>query len=181
MLKPKLHLMDSVITKTRTMLLIKGLIMVLLSALIFLNPAEAILSYAVYIGMGAVLAGVLILFKSISVRSEVKGWGWGALEGLLDLFIGYVLLSKPGLTADVLPLVIGFWGAFYGIMLIIDAFSGNGSLMLKLLAGILILIVSNVMIVNPMAAGMSLAVWVSVILLISGIYNIVIYFSTKNL
>jgi uncharacterized membrane protein HdeD (DUF308 family) len=66
-------------------------------------------------------------------------------------------------------------------MLIIDAFSGNGSLMLKLLAGILILIVSNVMIVNPMAAGMSLVVWVSVILLTLGIYNVVIYFSTKNL
>ena len=173
--------MESVISKTRTMLLVKGLIMLLLSALIFMNPAEAILTYAVYIGIGAVLSGVLVLFKSISSRSEAKGWGWGALEGLLDLFIGYVLLSNPGLTAEILPFVIGFWAAFYGIMLIIDAFSGNGSLMLKLLAGILILIVANVMIVNPLAAGMSLAVWVAVILLISGIYNIVVYFSTKNL
>ena len=173
--------MENVILKTRTMLLIKGLIMFLLAALILMNPAEALLSYAVYIGIGAMLAGILVLFKSISSRKEVKAWGWGALEGLLDLFVGYILLSNPGLTAEVLPFIIGLWAVFYGIMLIIDAFSGNGSLMLKLIAGILVIIVANIMITNPLTAGMSLAVWVAVILLISGIYNIVIYFSTKNL
>lgn len=166
--------MEEVKSKNWYMLLLKGLVMVFLSALIFMDPFGALLAYTIYIGIGAIIAGVVILVKSFKVKRGKPGWGWGILEGMMDLFFGFVLLSHPSLTIEILPFVFGFWGVFYGIMLIVSAFSGEGSMMLKLLSGIFVFIMANIMMFNPLFAGMTIAIWVAILFLIVGIYNIFI-------
>lgn len=171
--------MEKTISKNWYFLLLKGLVMVLLAALIFMNPLEALLAYSVYIGIGAIIAGIFILIKSFREKRGAPGWGWGILEGIMDLFVGYFLLSHPELTIEKLPIVIGFWGIFYGITLIVNAFSGEGNMMLKLLSGILVFIVANIIMFNPSFAGMALAIWMAILLMMLGIYNIFISFILK--
>ena len=172
--------MENAISKNWYMILIKGIIMILLALLIFMSPGVALLTYALWIGIGYVIAGVVIIITGFSARKESDNWGWKVLEGVIDLFFGYILMANPEITAAILPFIIGFWAAFYGIYLFLDSFSGKGNGMMKLIAGILIFILANVIMFNPLLAGMTMAVWFAIILFVVGISNVIFSFQIKK-
>jgi uncharacterized membrane protein HdeD (DUF308 family) len=170
---------NSIPQKNWYIVLIKGIIMILLAILIFMSPADALFTLVLWLGIGLLIAGVLRIFQGITVKGDLEGWGWIVLEGVLDLFVGYIFMAHPALTESILPFVIGFWAAFYGLFLIIDAFSGTGSIGMKLIAGILIVILGNVIMFNPLAAGFTMALWMAIILFVVGFYNVIASFSLK--
>ena len=171
--------MENSISKNWYMVLIKGIIMILLAVLIFMSPVDALITYALWIGLGFSLAGIFRIIQGFSAKGSYDGWGWLVLEGVLDLFVGFILMANPILTAEILPFLIGFWAGFYGLFLIVDAFSGTGSMGMKLIAGILILILGTMILFNPIAAGITAAIWIGIILLFVGVYNVIISFSLK--
>ncbi len=170
--------MKTQISKYWYLTLFKGIIMVLLAILFFNSPAESLLAYVLYIGIGFIISGIVIIVQGIAAK-DVQGWGWIVFGGIMDIFLGYILMAHPGLTVSVIPVMIGFWAAFYGIFLIIDSFSGTGGGLLKIIFGILILIMANTIIFNPVAFGLSLVIWLAFILLFSGIYSIINSFRQK--
>lgn len=159
--------------------LLKGIIMILLAILVFMSPGDALLGWAVYIGIGLIVAGIFIMILGFSTRGIEENWGWRIFEGIIDIFLGFVLLAHPALTAETLPFVVGFWGSFYGILLFVDAFSGTGNSGIKLISGILIFLASLTMMFNPLLGGMSLALWFAVVLLLGGLYNVIFSFSNR--
>ena len=173
--------MENQISKYWYLTLIKGIIMVLLAVLLFNSPADSLLVYVLYIGIGFIIAGIAIIAQGISAKGVLDNWGWVVFGGVMDIFLGYILMAHPGLTVSVIPIMIGFWAAFYGIFLVIDSFSGTGGGLLKIIFGILILIMANVIIFNPVAFGLTMAIWLGIILLIAGIYNVFISFQMKAL
>jgi len=170
--------METQISKYWYLTLIKGIIMVLLALLLFNSPADSLLAYVLWIGIGFIISGIAIIVQGIAAKG-VQGWGWIVFGGVMDIFLGYILMAHPSLTISIIPVMIGFWAAFYGIYLIIDAFSGTGGAVLKIIFGILIVIMANTIIFNPVAFGMTLVIWLGIILLIAGIYNIINSFSLK--
>jgi len=50
---------------------------------------------------------------------------------------------------------------------------------MKVISGILIIILANVIIFNPLLAGMTMLIWFGILLIIGGIYSLVISFSLK--
>lgn len=160
--------------------LIKGIIMILLAVLIFQSPAGALLTYVIYIGIGFAVAGIVRIVQGFQAKGTVPAWGWIVFEGLMDIVLGFILLAHPGLTAAALPFIMGFWGAMFGFLLIVDSFSGTGSMGMKLISGILIVILAFVIMFNPIMMGMTMAVWIGIMLMIAGIYNVIISFSLKK-
>ena len=175
----KTEIIENQISKYWYLTLIKGIIMVLLAVLLFTSPADSLLAYVLYIGIGFIITGIAIIVQGISAKGVLDNWGWVVFGGVMDIFLGYILIAHPGLTVSVIPIMIGFWAAFYGIFLIIDSFSGTGGGLLKIIFGILILIMANTIIFNPVAFGMTLVIWLGIILLFAGIYNIINSFSLK--
>ena len=171
--------MEKQVSKNWYMVLIKGIIMILLALLIFMSPGDALLTYVLYIGIGLIIAGAVRIFQGFSAKGALDNWGWTVFEGVMDIFLGYILMAHPGLTVSILPIMIGFWAAFYGLFLVVDAFSGKGGMGIKLISGILIFILANMIIFNPVSFGLTLAIWLGVMLLIVGIYNVIISFSLK--
>lgn len=159
--------------------LIKGIIMILLALLIFQNPGGTLLAIALYIGIGFLLTGIIVIGQGFLARKLFPNWGWRVFEGILDLVLGFILIAHPALTASVLPFIIGFWGAIYGFYLAIDGFSGDGNALVKAISGILLLIFSFIVMFNPLFAGYSMVIWVGIILLLGGIYNVIGSFSLK--
>ncbi len=162
------------------MVLIKGIIMVLLAILIFSSPATALVAFGLYIGIGLFITGIAVLIRGFALRKVSSNWGWTVFEGFLDLFLGFILMANPLVTAEILPFVFGFWAAFYGIYLIIDAFSDADNRGIKIISGIVIIIFGNILMFNPLFAGMTVAIWVAIMLLVAGIYNVMISFSLKK-
>jgi len=171
--------MENSITKNWYMLLIKGIIMILLAILIFMSPADALLTYVLYLGIGLTVAGLVRIFQGFQAKGTLDNWGWIVMEGVIDIIAGFILMAHPAVSAAVLPFIIGFWGTFYGFYLVIDAFSGTGSTGMKLIAGILTVIIGFAIMFNPIMMGMTLAVWIAILLLIVGIFNVIASFSLK--
>ena len=162
------------------MVFISGIIMILLALLIFSNPADALLTYALYIGLGMGLAGLFKIIQGFQAKGVVDGWGWIVFDGLMSLIVGFVLVAHPVLTAAMLPFIFGFWAAFYGFYLVIDSFSATGSIGMKLLGGILTVIFGFGIMFNPLFMGMSIAIWVAIIILIVGVVTVIGSFSLKK-
>ncbi len=153
--------------------------MILLAFLVFSSPGGALLTFSLYIGIAFLVTGIFVIFRGISLRKVSSNWGWSVFEGFLDLFLGYVMLSNPLVTAEVFPFIFGFWATFYGIFLIIDSLSGTNNKTAKIISGILIIIFGNIIMFNPLFAGLTLAIWAGVLLLVAGIHNVIISFSLK--
>ncbi len=172
--------MGKQITTNWYMVLMKGIIMILLAIMVLNRPGGALLAFALYIGIGLLFTGGLMIYRGFASKKSNTNWGWSVFEGLLDLFLGYILLANPLLTTEVLPFVLGFWAAFYGILLIIGSFSTTSNKLIKILSGILIIIIGSVIMHNPVFAGLSLAIWVGILLLIAGIFNVIASFGLKK-
>ena len=171
--------MENSISKNWYMLLIKGIIMILLAILIFMSPGGALLASVLYLGIGLTIAGIVRIVQGFQAKGIMDNWGWIVLEGVIDIIAGFILMANPGVSAAVLPFIIGFWASFYGFYLIIDAFSGTGSTGIKIIAGILTVIIGFTIMYNPVMMGMTLAVWIAILLLIVGIFNVFASFSLK--
>ena len=155
--------------------------MLLLAQLIFQSLAGALVTYALYIGIGFIITGLFEVFGGIASRKENDNWGWNVFGGVIDVVVGYVLLAHPALTAEMIPFIIAFWGSFYGFFLVIDSFATKGNFAIKFVSGLLLILFSSALMFNPLAAGMSIAIWVAILLVVAGIYNIFLSFKIKSL
>ncbi len=177
--------MNTSLLKHWWMPLIKGIILVILSILVFMNPEGAILGLALYIGIALLFAGFVLVISAISYSSQIKGWGWRLAEGLLDIFVGFILLYNPGLTTLVMSFMIGFWFVFYGITSLTDSFSlkdlGVPNWWIGLVWGILAIIFGFWIIFRPFAGVITIVVLLGTFFMIAGIFNLVFAFILKGL
>ena len=173
--------METRIAKNWYMVLIKGLIMILLAILVLNHPGETLLGIAVYLGIGLLLTGIMLIGLGIAERKVNQNWGWRTFEGAIDLVLGYMVIANPALTMALIPFMIGFWAILQGILLIISAFSGQGSMGLKLIAGIIICILAQMLMFNPLFMGLTMVIWFGIILLVNGISNVIFSFSLKKM
>ena len=171
--------MENQVSSNWYMVLIKGIIMILLAILIFSSPGVALITLGLWIGIGLFMTGIVVMYRAYALRNVNPNWGWTVFEGVLDIFLGFILMANPLVTAEVLPWVFGFWAAFYGIYLIIDAIADAGNRGVKIISGIVILVFANIIMFNPLFFGMTLAIWVAIMLFITGIYNVIFSFSLK--
>jgi len=115
----------------------------------------------------------------------MENWVWRLAEGILDVLIGFMFLANPGITAAVIPFMIGFWAFFYGIILLAGSFgskkTGIDNWWLELLAGILTIFFGYLIAFNPLISILTITVMISISLLIVGIYNIILAFDLKKL
>jgi len=173
--------MENQLKSTRYIFLIKGIIMIILALVAFNSPGGVLLAFSFYIGIGLLVTGFIMLYQGLELRKKDSNWGWSVFEGLLDFFLGYILITNPLITTTVLPFIIGFWAVFYGVLLIINSFSVAGNRLMKILTGVLMLIIGNVIMHNPIFAGLTLVIWVGVMLLVAGVFNIIASFRLKSI
>ena len=176
--------MISTLLKNWWTLLVKGIILIVLSILVFSKPAEAILGLAIFIGIGFLLSGILHTISALAFRKEIKRWGWYLAEGLVDLFFGILFLAKPQLTATLIVFMVGFWFMFYAITVLILSFylkeEGNKKWWVELILGILGVLFSFLIIFNPFAGALTIVWLLGFSFLMAGIFNIALAFLLKE-
>ena len=171
--------MEETISKKWYLILIKGLIMILLSIFIFMSPADALITYSILFGLGFSITAVIRIIQGISAKEANESWAWVIFEGSIDLLIGFIFLTHPGLSITVLTFFIGFWATIMAIFLIIEGFSGARGSAIKIISGFIFLLVGFKCMFNPVTAGMTMAVWVGIVFFMVGIYNVVFSFSLR--
>lgn len=107
---------------SRWWLAISGVVSVLAGLAAFFWPGMTAFILLMFIGVWAVIIGVLTIWGAIQARKEIEGeWVLG-LFGLVSILFGLLLFFQPGAGALSLVWTIGGYSIFAGVLLIVLAF-----------------------------------------------------------
>jgi len=162
-----------------------GIALVLVSLFFMTNPVGTFLGFAILFGWLIFTNGGMNMVFAIRNRHFFDGWIWYLMIGVFEMLLGAALLFQPDLSAESLILFTGFWLMFTAVSRI------SFSLVLKkmevsnwwitLLSAILTIILSFLIIVNPIVGMISIVYLVSLPLFISGVMAILFGFQLKSI
>lgn len=165
--------------------LILGIIFIIVGILAIITPQATYLSLALVFSLTFLFVGILEIVFSISHRKQLDGWGWSLASGILSSIIGVLLIIYPQVSIITLPLFVGFVVLFHSIMSIAWSIelkkyqvSNWGWL---LFAGILGVIFSFLLMLNPVFAGLTVAILTGIALITIGIFHIQFSIELKKL
>jgi len=165
--------------------LVIGILFVLMGFYVFANPVESYVALAMFFAAIMLVSGSFQLAFSIFNREKIQGWGWQLTMGVIETFIGFILLFNIGLTLAILPFYVGFWLMFRSFMLIGFSFDMKTHEVTNwgwvLAYGMLILIFSWAIIIHPVIGGLTIIIWTGTAFIISGIVHVALSFKLKNI
>ena len=144
------------------LLMLAGIFSIALGIAVFVFPLQ---SYVVL----SIIAGILMLFVGAAqlVIASTSGnylamRGYMLVGGVIDLILGLLLCVYPGVTMALLPVMLGIWMMYHAFMMIafggdLETFRVKGSGW-TVFGGILLLILSFIVLVNPFSAGIATVV-----------------------
>jgi uncharacterized membrane protein HdeD (DUF308 family) len=167
------------------LLLMLGIIFIIVGMLAIITPTAAYLSLAILFSVTFFVTGVLEIIFSIIYKKQFDSWGWTLVSGILDFIIGLILILNPQISIITLPLFVGFVVLYRSMMAIAwsielkkYSLSNWGWL---LFTGILGVIFSFFLLLNPLFAGLTVAVFTGIALITIGIFHIHFSIEMKKL
>ena len=103
-------------------MLIWGLAGVIVGVLTVINPAITGLVLTIYIGVWAVVTGVMQIIAAMRLRKEIEGEWLLVLSGLLSVVFGGFVLSQPMAGMMAMVWVIATYAVIFGVLMILLAF-----------------------------------------------------------
>lgn len=142
--------------------LVAGVLCLVTGIVVFVFPLESYVTLSIIFGVLMLVVGAAKLIAAVTSGNYFLMKGYVIIGGLLDLILGLFLCIYPGVTLVMLPIMMGFWMLYNSFMLF--SFSDDlGTLQvpgggLVTAGGILLLILSVLVLVNPFGAGIATVV-----------------------
>ncbi len=102
-------------------LLIAGLLLIGVGICVIDAPFRSYLALSWIFAVGMTGTGLADIFLALFNRHS-RRWVWWLLAGIADIIIGVFLFNNNLLTIILLPVVIGLWTLYRGVMAIGDVF-----------------------------------------------------------
>lgn len=109
-----------------------------------------------------ILTGVVQLCVAAG-PNHARGWGWWLAGGIIDMFIGFMLVRSIMLSEAVFPYFLAFLFLFWGIESFVSCGRGGHLWWIRLINGILLCIISYLLLESG---------WVSNMLMVSFLTSI---------
>jgi uncharacterized membrane protein HdeD (DUF308 family) len=165
--------------------LIVGILFIILGIYIFTVPVATYLTLAIFFSVSFLVSGLFDSFFAISNYKSLNGWGWYLVSGILHLVIGIYLTVYPQISMAVLPYVVGFTVLFRSFLSLGMAFEMKSSGVLNwgnvAISSILGILLSFLLITNPVFSGLSLVVLTALSFIFSGIASVLIAFNLRKI
>lgn len=141
------------------MYLICGILCIAAGIAVFAFPAESYLTLGILFGILMLVTGAVQLIVSAGSGNYFASRGYLIVGGILDLILGIFLCMNPAVTLAIMPLLLGIWMLYHSFMIIafggdLDTFDLSGSGW-ALAGGILLMLLSIMILVNPFSAGIT--------------------------
>lgn len=125
------------------LVLVVGILMVLGGFCYWFWPVEGYMVAAMLMGWILIAAGLIQLCVCAGPsENRPGGWGWWLVGGVLDLFIGFVLVRSLYLSMAVFPYFLAFFFIYWGLEQFVSAASNRRSTWwLAIINGILLCVI----------------------------------------
>ena len=165
--------------------LILGILYVIVAISLMFSPLSGYAVLSILFSVSMLFSGLLEISFAVSNRRRVSSWGWYLAGGIIDMILGFYLITYPMLSMEVIPFIIAFWLMFRG-------FASTGYAMdLKrygtrnwgwyMAFGVLAILCSIGIIWQPGLGALSLVYMIAYTLLIIGIFRVMLSFELKSL
>ena len=156
--------------------LIIGILLIIASVWILRTPIESFIGLAKIFSILILISGVFSIIFAFTNKEQIENWGLYLTGGILDVIVGIILLSYPGITLVVFSLFIGFWLMFRGFNTISTSFELKKEGVMDwgwiLLLGVLITIFAFMSIINPLIGASYLIFTLALAIFLLGVANI---------
>ncbi|MCX4333675.1 MAG: DUF308 domain-containing protein [Bacteroidales bacterium] len=152
------------------MLLIAGLLLIIGGIVVFVNPVESYITLSMMFGIMMLITGLAELIIAITSHNFFAIRSYTIVGGIIDMIIGILLCCNIGVTAIILPIILGVYLLYHSFMIIgfgsdLEAFNVKGYGW-PLAGGVILLILSILILINPFSFGTSAVVILTGIALI---------------
>ena len=144
------------------LMLIVGILSLVAGIMVFVFPLESYVTLSVLFGILMVLVGASQLIIASASNNYLMMRGYVIVGGVLDVLLGLFLCLYPGVTLFLLPILLGIWMLYHSFIIIafggdLDTFNvgGQGAV---IGSGILLLVLSILILMNPFSAGIAAVV-----------------------
>ena len=142
--------------------LIVGLVAVVVGFIVVLNPAESYYSIAIWFGVVVLLSGAFGIVQASSSNNYLVRRGWFVIASVIDIIIGMLLLFNVLLSAAILPILLGIWLLYRGLILVMQGVDirgyGVGDAGWVIFGGVLIIAISIAILLLPETLGVEAVV-----------------------
>lgn len=160
----------------RILTIISGILLVLTGVFCFANPGETFLSLAFILGLMMVINSIIqgIAYWWGRAGNQRDNNGWILTEAIITFILGVLVLSNQ-IAADVaIPMVFGMWAMFSGILRVVTATMINrqnkkANFIWTLITGLLCALGGLYAFLNPIIAGLAIAVLLGMMFVVQGI------------
>ena len=147
------------------LLLVAGILSIIAGVCVFVFPIESYVTMAVLFGVLMLLTGAAQLIISSTSGNYLMMKGYFIVGGILDVILGIFLCVYPGVSLFVLPILMGLWMLYHSFIIIsfgadMDTFRMSGGGMFTVF-GILLLILSIFVLVDPFSVGVATVLFVA--------------------
>ena len=141
------------------LLMLAGILCVAAGIAVFVFPMESYMTLSIIFGVLMLITGAAPLIIASTSGNYLAMKGYVVVGGVLDLLLGIFLCVYPAVTVVLLPIMLGIWMMYHSIMIIafggdLDTFRINGSGWV-MMGGILLLVLSFLVLVNPFSVGIA--------------------------
>lgn len=144
------------------LLTVAGILCIATGIVVFAFPLESYVTLSIIFGVLLLVVGAAKLIAASTSANFFMMRGYVIVGGVLDVLLGIFLCVYPGVTLMALPIMMGFWMMYNSFVLIgfsgdFETFGVPGSGWV-IGGGILLLILSIIVLVNPLGAGIATVV-----------------------
>ena len=144
------------------MLMLAGVLCIAAGIAVFIFPLESYVALSICFGVLMLIVGAVQLIIASTSNNYLMMKGYVIVGGVLDLILGLFMCLYPGITLMLIPIMLGIWMMYHSFMIVafggdLDTFNvkGNG---LVIAAGILLLLLSILILMNPFGVGVAAVV-----------------------
>ena len=160
------------LTRNWWVVALRGVFAILYGLTALMWPGLTLEILVLFFGAYALMDGVFAMIAAFTNRAGHGSWWVLLLEGLVDIIVGMIAFSRPGLTTLVLLYVIAFWALTTGILEIVAAVRLRKEIegeWLLALSGIGSLVFGVLLLFFPAAGALTIALMIGAYAILFGI------------
>ncbi len=157
--------------------IISSIIMILVAILLIAKPETMLNTVVTVFGIGMLLDGIFSIVLYIATDKEQKVYSNALAEGILGILISILILIKKDFVISIIPILVGIWIIIKSITKIQLSLNvktvDEKSWILILLSALITLVIGIIIIVNPFDTMVSVVMFAGILLLVTGVIDIV--------
>lgn len=167
--------MKELIKRTTFSMICSSIIAFILGLIMVIYPGISLKTIGIIVGIYMIIHGIVLVALDFNGKMYYMPFD-GIISGILFILLGIVLIIMPGILTFALTLALGVWiiiTSVSAIRMSIVVRKEDPNWILILLIGILDLIVGILILFNPFASAISLAMFVGITLMVHSVINII--------